>query len=257
VAGARREDGSTRVTWLGHSTVGVETASVRILTDPVLRQRVAHLRRTSAADTSAVGQLDAMLVSHVHWDHLDLPSLRLVGQDIPIVVPRGAGRWLGRRGFSSVTEMIPGERAPVGEVTVLATHAEHPARRRPWGEQPLSLGFVIEGPVRVYFAGDTDLFPGMAELAPVEVALVPVAGWGRKTGPGHLDPRRAAEALRLLRPRIAIPIHWGTYSRIAARRPDPTGARAPAEEFRRYAERLAPETRVEVLLPGGSMEIDV
>ena len=64
----------------------------------------------------------------------------------------------------------------------------------------------------MYFAGDTDLFDDLAAIGPLDLALVPVAGWGAKVGPGHLDPERAAEAVRLLKPKIAVPIHWGTFA---------------------------------------------
>jgi L-ascorbate metabolism protein UlaG (beta-lactamase superfamily) len=91
----------------------------------------------------------------------------------------------------------------------------------------------------------------MAALAgTVDVALLPVAGWGPKTGPGHMDAREAAEALALVRPRVAVPIHWGTYRRIGHQ---PGGD--PAREFIAHAAELAPDVRVEVLEPGGSLEI--
>ena len=98
----------------------------------------------------------------------------------------------------------------------------------------------------VYFAGDTDLFDGMAELGPLDVAVLPVSGWGSKVPAGHLDPRRAAEALRLLRPRIAVPVHWGTFRTPFAPRPDDR----PAVEFARAAAELAPEVDVRVLAIG-------
>ena len=110
------------------------------------------------------------------------------------------------------------------------------------------IGFVAAG---VYFAGDTEPYAEMSELAGgLEVALLPIAGWGPKVGPGHMDPRGAAKALALLRPRMAIPIHWGTYRRIGHR---PTGD--PAREFVEQAAALAPDVRVAVLEPGGSVEI--
>jgi L-ascorbate metabolism protein UlaG (beta-lactamase superfamily) len=245
----------TRVTWLGHSTVAVETWGVRFITDPVLRHRVAHLRRDVALADDALRDVDAALVSHVHWDHLDLPSLRRLDRATPIVVPGGAGGLLRRRGFRQVSELAPGERARIGAVEVLATHAEHAARRRPWGARPMALGYVVEGQARIYFAGDTDLFPGMADLGPLDVALVPIAGWGPRTGPGHLDAERAAAAVRLLRPRLSIPIHWGTYSRIATRRREAARARGPVEAFVARAKELAPETRIGVLSPGESIEL--
>ncbi len=200
--------------------------------------------------------VDAVLVSHVHWDHLDVPSLRSLGPEPLLVVPLGAGRMLRRRGFARVTEVVPGDRVAIAGINVRATYAEHAARRRPWGSRPPSLGFVTEGSPRVYFAGDTDLFPAMAELAPVDVALLPIAGWGRRTGSGHLDAERAAEALQLLRPRIAIPIHWGTYSRRRASLSGEAHPRRPAEEFRLLARAASPGTEVVILAPGESVELE-
>jgi L-ascorbate metabolism protein UlaG (beta-lactamase superfamily) len=247
-------EGATRVTWLGHSTVLIEVRAARLLTDPALRQRMGHLRRLLPLSNDPIRNVDAVLVSHVHWDHLDLPSLRLLGPDPLFVVPLGSGRMLRRHGFARVDEVVPGDRIEVGGVRLLVTHAEHVARRRPWGTRPPSLGFVAEDSLRTYFAGDTDLFADMAELAPLDVALLPISGWGRRTGPGHLDPERAVEALRLLRPRVAIPIHWGTYSRIAARA-DPAERRQPVEEFLTFAGELAPETEIRVLSPGESIDV--
>jgi L-ascorbate metabolism protein UlaG (beta-lactamase superfamily) len=103
----------------------------------------------------------------------------------------------------------------------------------------------------VYFAGDTEPFPEMAELAgTLDAALLPVSGWGPKVGPGHMDPRAAAEALALLRPGLAIPIHWGTYRRIGHR-----VVGDPAREFAEHAARVAPDVRIVVLAPGGAVEI--
>ena len=89
-----------RLTWIGHGTALVDLDGVRLLTDPLLRNRVAHLqRRVPPPAAEALRDLDAVLISHLHRDHLDLPSLRRVPRDLPLVVPRGAGRLLLRRGF--------------------------------------------------------------------------------------------------------------------------------------------------------------
>ena len=94
----------------------------------------------------------------------------------------------------------------------------------------------------------------MSDLAPLDVAILPVAGWGPRLPPGHLNPRLAAQALALLRPRVAIPVHWGTYRRIGLSR-DPAVLREPAESFVELAAELAPDVDVRVLEPGGSVEV--
>ncbi|HXM58036.1 MAG TPA: MBL fold metallo-hydrolase [Candidatus Dormibacteraeota bacterium] len=244
------------VTWLGHSTVLVELDGVRLLTDPVLRGRVGHLRRAPSIG-SPPADVDAVLVSHSHFDHLDPPSLARLGRDQRIVVPVGAGRPLERRGFRRVEQVRAGEELRIGAVVVRATHAEHPGRRYgalgpPWrgAGGPRALGYVVTGRRVVYFAGDTDLFTGMSDLAPgLDLALLPVWGWGARVGRGHLDPWRAAHALRLLRPRAAVPIHWGTLAPIWWRAGSATGAE-PALAFRRLARQVAVDVDVRVLTPG-------
>jgi len=118
-----------------------------------------------------------------------------------------------------------------------------------------ALGYLLTGSVRVWFAGDTDLFDGMGGFGDdLDVALLPVAGWGPRVPRGHLDPERAAQALALLRPRVAVPIHWGTY-RPAHRGPGARFLREPAEKFVREAASLAPEVDVRVLQPGEQLAL--
>jgi L-ascorbate metabolism protein UlaG (beta-lactamase superfamily) len=241
------------LTWAGHSTVLIEAEGMRILTDPLLRSWVGHVRRVDEARGIA-GELDAVLISHVHHDHLDLRSLASL-RSRRFVVPRGAGRILERRGFEHVIELDEGDQISFCTCAVRATHAEHRARRFPFAREVPSLGYLIETSACVYFAGDTDLFGGMRELAPdLDLALLPVAGWGPRVGPGHLDPRRAAETLPLLRPRVAIPIHWGTYRRWGLPRDEAT-LREPAERFERLAADLAPDIDVRILVPGEQLEL--
>ena len=253
---APNERASTaRVTYVGHATVLLELDGVRLLTDPVLRSRVLHLRRLTAAP-ARFENVTAALVSHAHWDHLDIPSLSRLGRETQVIVPFGAGRLLRRRGFTDVVEVAVGDEVEIGGVAVTATPADHDARRGPLGVNAPALGYVIGGSKRVYFAGDTDLFDGMAELAPLDVALLPVAGWGPSLPPGHLDSVRAAEALRLLRPRLAIPIHWGTYAAMTSRRPGRAPDHpSPAAEFAHHATELAPDVDVRVLEPGETLEL--
>jgi L-ascorbate metabolism protein UlaG (beta-lactamase superfamily) len=242
-----------RVTYVGHATVLVELDGVRLLTDPVLRGRVGPLRRHGAPPAPGVTKdLDAVLVSHLHHDHADLPSLRRIGREVPVLAAPGAGGFLERHGFAAVTELAPGESARIGAVTVTATEAWHPAGGR-FERNSEAVGFLLSGGHRVYFAGDTDLFDGMDGLGGeygLDLALLPIWGWGPSLGAGHLDPERAARAAALLAPRIAVPIHWGTLYPLglARLRPGPLGS--PPREFAARMRDLAPQVEARVLAPG-------
>jgi L-ascorbate metabolism protein UlaG (beta-lactamase superfamily) len=238
------------VKYVGHATVDVELDGVRLLTDPLLRRRVAHLRR--AVPLPELPRPDAVLISHGHYDHLDTPSLRKLGQTPRLIVPLGLGAHL--TGFD-VVEIGEGEEVEVGAVTVRATHAEHEGGRPLRGEGP-TVGYALLGSKRIFFAGDTDLFDAMDGLvADLDVALIPIWGWGPTLGRGkHLDPERAAEAVRRLRPRVVVPIHWGTY-RPAHRSARATFLSEPAEAFARASAAAAPDVEVRVLRPGELLEL--
>jgi L-ascorbate metabolism protein UlaG (beta-lactamase superfamily) len=242
---------AARLTYVGHATVLIDVDGVRLLTDPVLRPRVLHLRRATPVPRDALRGVDAVLVSHGHWDHLDLPSLDRLGREMPIVCPRGLGGLLRRRGFQAVTQVEAGEEFALGALRVMPVHAEHDGGRGPFGASAHALGFIVTGSRSVYFAGDTDLFDGMAELGPLDAALLPVAGWGSKLGPGHLDPAGAARAAAMLQPRVAIPIHWGTLAPVW-RSPDLD----PPNAFARLAAETAPEVEVRILDPGATLTLD-
>ncbi len=241
----------SRLVWVGHATALIEVGGARLLTDPLLRSRLAHLRRHGPPPApEAMRDLDAVLISHLHHDHLDLPSLRLLPRGTPLVVPRGAAAMLHRRGFANVRELAAGESTDVAGVEVLAVDAVHDRHRLGIGPQADTLGYGAGG--AVYFAGYTDLFDGMADLAGIEVALIPVWGWGPSLGHGHLDPEAAARAAALLRPRIAVPIHWGTFFPHLMHLWKSDRLTDPPHEFAAAVARLAPEVDVRVLPPGGS-----
>jgi L-ascorbate metabolism protein UlaG (beta-lactamase superfamily) len=246
-----------RVTYIGHGTVLAELGGARLITDPVLRGRVGPLRRHGPSPPPGVADgLDALLISHLHHDHADVPSLRRIGRDVPALVGPGAGRFLTRRGFTAVTELSPGESAQVGEVTVTATEAMHPSERRLERDSE-AVGFLIAGGGRrLYFAGDTDLFDGMGELGPgLDLALLPIWGWGASIGPGHLDPERAARAAALISPKMAVPIHWGTLYPFGLARARPDPLRSPPREFTAWMRELAPQVEARVLEPGEAVSL--
>ena len=251
--------------FLGHSTVRIELAGRTVLTDPLLFPRVGVLRRVvPLPDPAAWAQVDVVLISHLHADHLHVPSLRRLGAGPRIVVPRGAGAWLRAKGFPRVDELSAGETLTDGDLRITAVPARHSGHR--WGPrlthgpQTESLGHLLEGDgATIYVSGDTDLFPGMRRLGDrgVDVALLPVWGWGPNLGPGHLDPVRAAEAVELVRPRVAVPVHWGTVAVAGLTRwPSPLRGRMrrllvdPPREFAAAVAARGLPTEVVVAEPG-------
>jgi L-ascorbate metabolism protein UlaG (beta-lactamase superfamily) len=242
------------ITWLGHATVLIEMDGVRILTDPVLRRWIGPLVRV-VPPPEAVGTVDCVLISHLHADHADVKSLRAVRCRGPFVAPHPGKAWLGGRGFPGAADLRAGEYLGVGSIRVTATPATHDRRRWWFGPAADPVGYLISGSSSVYFAGDTDLFLAMAELrGQVDVALLPVWGWGSRLGAGHLNPESAAAATGLIAPAVTIPIHWGTYAMPhASRRAE--DLERPAREFAAYAKRYAPAVEVRTLAPGETVAL--
>jgi L-ascorbate metabolism protein UlaG (beta-lactamase superfamily) len=254
---ARTATSRLSVTFAGHATVLLELDGVRLLTDPLLRKRIGVLIRRSPVPSPAVRRdLDAVLISHAHLDHLDVPSLRLIDRRTPVVAPRGLGGLLRRLGFVPL-EMEVGDEVEIGpagagvaRVRVRAVPADHAGTRYPMATESPALGYVVAGGLSVYFAGDTGLYDGMREFAPIDVAVLPVGGWGPRLPDDHLNPLSAAKALQLLRPRACVPMHWGTIYPPWL----PPAFNAKWGEwphaFARYAAHLAPDVDVRVVYPG-------
>ncbi len=247
------------VRWLGHATTLISDAGTAVLTDPVLTSRVVHLRRRRGPmpDDPAIRSPDVVLLSHLHADHTHLPSLRMIADDVPIVVPRHAPdvvpalREVGGR----LIEVASGDEIPIGRVTIRAVPAEHDGRR--WRRGPhacAALGYVVTGDATTYFAGDTDIYPDLAEWVPdVDLALLPVGGWGPTLGAGHMDPARAVIAAEEIGARHVVPVHFGTLWPIGLGRVRPDRFFAPGTEFVDLAgARGIAATELE---PGGRLEL--
>jgi L-ascorbate metabolism protein UlaG (beta-lactamase superfamily) len=237
------------VRFVGHATVLVEADGVRLLTDPFLGNHLGPLRRHGPTpDPMALGEIDLVLVSHAHPDHFDLPSLRALAGDFTVIVPSGLAR-AARRCGHRVREIRAGQTIEEHGRHVTAVHARH--WRWPLEARARTLGYLVDGAVRVYFAGDTAPFAGLARLAGrVDLALLPVGSWGPHLGPGHLDPEGAAGIAGLIGPEIAIPIHWGTFYPPLLHRLHRGPLDDPGRQFRDHAALLAPAVEVRVLRPG-------
>jgi L-ascorbate metabolism protein UlaG (beta-lactamase superfamily) len=248
----------SRLTFVGHGTVLFEMDGARILSDPLLRAWCGPLKRLGPAPRPAdYAALDAILISHLHLDHFDPLSFRKTGRALTLIGPPGMARAVRRRTFAEVVELAAGESTVVGTVTVKATPAAHEGGRYPGSVARDSIGFLVSGSHRVYYAGDTALFPEMAWLDEhLDVAMLPVSGWGPTLGDDHMTPQQAAEAATHLRARIAVPVHWGTFYppgvSLAWRR---RTLKAP-HEFAAALAKAAPKVETVVLQPGEALSLD-
>jgi L-ascorbate metabolism protein UlaG (beta-lactamase superfamily) len=248
----------TRVNYIGHATALVDIGQIRVITDPVLRDRVFFLQRHGENPAQALLQErppDIVLLSHLHYDHADLPSLRRLPSTTTVIAPRGSGKYLTRWAGVEVHEVVIGDKVQVADVEIGALPAEHG-----WGvslPRPMTecLSFVMRNRQTVYFAGDTDLFEGMHDIGrdfDLDLALLPVWGFSHRVGNGHLTPLTAAQALARLRPRVAVPIHWGSLRLIGPGSvwESVDYLSTPPQAFAEHAALLAPQTEVRVLNPG-------
>ncbi len=261
-AWARPVETGLRVTWLGHSTMLLELDGLRVLTDPVWSERIGPLggigpRRFQAAPIpiSALPPLDAIVVSHDHFDHLDRPTIaRLAPLGVPFVTALGVGALLEAWGVppEQIHELDWWERATLrgGDLAITATPAQHFSGRARGANRTLWASIVIEtANRRVFFSGDTALTPQFAEIAarfaPFELVMLEVGGFHPAWDHIHMGPAGALEAFRLLgggpgAPAARLmPVHWGTFN-LALHAWD-----WPAETV----VALAAERRVELVMP--------
>lgn len=237
------------LTWWGHATVGIELDGVRVLTDPVLRRWIGPLRRTGPVPTaSAVTDLDAVLISHGHHDHLDVRSLRQIPRTTKVVVPIGRGALVRAEGFLDVVELAVGASTTIGPFECDAVPAHHTGARWRDGSVSQAQGYLLRGSRTVWFAGDTGAFEALSTLrGRVDVALVPTGGWGPTLGSEHLSAAQAALVCESLEIPVALPIHWGTFAVPGLRMLRPLWRH---QEASRFTQLLPTSTRPLVAAPG-------
>ena len=221
--------GGLRVTWFGHSTMLLEIDGMRVLTDPIFSQR--------CSPTQAVGpkrfaptpmridelpHLDAIVISHDHYDHLDTASIKALAKrrGLRFFVPLGVAAHLRKWGVAGerIVQLDWWQRTQVGNLTLACTPARHfSGRGLNDRNKTLWASWAIVGPKhRVYFGGDTGMFPGFSEIGrkygPFDITLMPIGAYDVAWQPIHLNPEEAVRAHHMLRGKLMVPIHWGTFN---------------------------------------------
>jgi L-ascorbate metabolism protein UlaG (beta-lactamase superfamily) len=216
-----------RITWFGHSSLLVEIDGKRILTDPVWSERCSPSSfmgpRRFFEPPIAVEQLptlDAVIISHDHYDHLDQPTIRALADRTPLfLVPLGVGAHLESWGIArdKIVDLDWWEAKNVGDIVVTATPARHfSGRSLSDANRTLWAGWAFKGPKhRVFFIGDTAMFPEFSEigerLGPFDASLIEVGAYDALWADVHLGPEQALAAHRMVRGGVLFPVHWGTF----------------------------------------------
>ncbi len=224
----RAPDSGLRVTWLGHSTVLLEIEGHRILTDPVWGERTSPFSFLGPQrwyepliSLDELPKIDAVLISHDHYDHLDQPTIEaLKDLPAPFIAPLGVGAHLAYWGVPAerIREMDWWETTKVGRLTIAATPARHASGRQLFDQnRTLWSSYAILGANRrVFFSGDTGLFPQMADIGarygPFDLTMIEVGAYHRAWPDWHIGPEQAIVAHRMLRGRVFLPVHWGLFN---------------------------------------------
>lgn len=214
--------GPPRLTWIGHASFLGQLGGASFLIDPVFSQRIGWVvprHGRAGLQPADLPAIDAVLVSHNHYDHLDEPSVRALPATTPVFTPQGLGGWFRRRGFSRVTELAWWASAHAGTLEITLVPARHWSRRRVgdtnrthWG------GFVAcGGGASFYHAGDSAWFEGFGEIGRrfprLTAAVLPVGAYAPAwfMEHHHMSPEQAGRAFLELGARHLVPMHWGTF----------------------------------------------
>jgi L-ascorbate metabolism protein UlaG (beta-lactamase superfamily) len=218
-------DGGITLTWIGHSTFLINLEGTTILTDPVFSRKVGisllglmtvGLERfvPPALKFQDLPPIDLVLVSHAHMDHYDIPSLRRLPRDVPMILARDTSEFIDGLGYTNVQELDWGQTASAAGVRIEAVPVKHWGRRYPWDRDRGYNGFLLQKHKRsILFGGDTaytELLPAALNLRPIDVALLPIGGYNPYIA-NHASPEQAWDLFHEMRARYLIPMHWRTF----------------------------------------------
>ncbi len=218
-------DGGLTITWIGHATFLISLEGTTILTDPVFSEKVGinllglttvGLRRfvPPALSIRDLPPIDLILVSHVHMDHYDIPSLRKLPRGVPTILARDTTEFVDGIGFSQLQELDWGQTAEVEGVRIEAVPVKHWGRRYPWDRDRGYNGLLLtKHKCSVLFGGDTaytERLPASLRGRPLDVAILPIGGYNPYIA-NHASPEQAWDLYHEMRARYLIPMHWRTF----------------------------------------------
>lgn len=210
--------GEIGITWIGHASFLIQTADVNVLIDPNWAKWLKVIKRLKkpGVDLFHLPEIDFVLVTHAHFDHLDRRTLRKVAAQQPIVVPLGVGNLVHDLGFNIVHEMDHYQKLELGPLSVSMTPCHHWGARMLHDQHRGFGGFVIEFDGRsVFHCGDSAYFDGFREIGSryeIEVALLPIGAYDAPSGREvHMNPEEAVRAFQELRAKTLVPMHYGTF----------------------------------------------
>ena len=259
-----------RITYVGHATLLLEIAGARILTDPNFQRTLGYLLPRVSVPGIALEQLpvlDALLLTHAHFDHLSFKSLKALPSNIPLYAPRIIADWLTRKGYANAAPLDPGSEISLGNgaLRIHAARASHIGNRYGFdqGRSAANMYLLESDTESIFFAGDTALTRETHHLVEqvlwrlhreLDVAMLPIGfapAWKRRTfRRGHLTSEDALALFEILRARVMVPYHWGTFRHVTS------GAHDAVDRLRQQLETHASRDRVHVVEPGETLIVN-
>ncbi|MEH7082510.1 MBL fold metallo-hydrolase [Neobacillus drentensis] len=245
----------TSYTWVGHSTFLIQLNGINILTDPVWARRMGLEKRLTEPGISLADlpEIDVVVISHGHYDHLDFPTLKKLKGNPQYFVPAGLKSLFNRKGYQKVKELNWWESVELGGIMIHFVPAQHWTRRSltdmntsHWG------GWIFQtANETLYFVGDTGYFSGFKQIAErftsIDTVFMPIGAFEPEwfMAPAHISPEDSVKAFIELKAKSFVPMHYGTY-RLA----DDTGPEALDRLLREWEKQQLPKEQLKVLLLG-------